>query len=119
MRLILSALALTLAACGQQTDTTAPATDDTALPQSAAMGTTTQQSVSGTEMSAGDASGSTAPAGTNDQYGNFSAANGGGDATADTAVGGNAGATSGATTTGQSGVSGVEGNGATTGSPQQ
>lgn len=122
MRFVLPALFLALAACNQGTsDTTSPETGDAALNQSAAMGTTTQESVSGTEAAAGDATGSTAPAGSTDQYGNFSAANGGGDGTAGTAIGGNEGATSGASTTGMSGTSGVEGSGqsGTTGSPQQ
>lgn len=120
MRLLPLAL-LALAACNQASDTTSPETGDAALDQSAAMGTTTQESVSGTEMAAGDAVGSTAPAGTGGQYGNFSAANGGGDATAGTAVGGNAGALDGSSTTGLSGTSGVEtsSENAKSGSPQQ
>jgi hypothetical protein len=120
MRLIPLAL-LALAACNQASDTTSPDTGDAALDQSAAMGTTTQESVSGTDMAAGDASGATAPAGTGGQYGNFSAAGGGGDATADTSVGGKAGALDGTSTTGLSGSPGAQTDSktATSGSPQQ
>ena len=120
MRLIPLTL-LMLAACNQATDSTSPETGDAALDQSATMGTTTQESVSGTGMAAGDAVGSTAPVGTADQYGNFSAAAGGGDGTAATTVGGGAGAMDGASTTGQSGTSGVETSSekGTSGSPQQ
>ena len=112
---------LTLAACNQTSDSTSPETGDAALNQSAAMGTTTQESVGGTEMSAADGVASTAPAGTTGQYGNFSAAVGGGDATANTTVGGSAGAMDGASTTGQAGTSGVESASGTakSASPQQ
>lgn len=120
MRLIPLAL-LALAACNQAGDTTGPESGDAALKQSAAMGTTTQESVSGTDMAAGDATGATAPAGTGGQYGNFSAASGGGDATADTNVGGKAGSLDGSSTTGLSGTPGAETDSTTptSGSPQQ
>ena len=60
-----------LAACGPATDSTTPVSGEAALDQSPTMGTTTQQSVSGSEMAGGDAVGATAPAGTADQYGNL------------------------------------------------
>lgn len=121
MRFVPLAALLALAACGQQADTTTPDTGDAALEQSAAMGTTTQESVSSGDMAAADGSASTNPAGTADQYGNFGAANGGGDATAGTTVGGSAGALDGSSTTGMSGTSGVESSSetATSGSPSQ
>lgn len=109
MRFVLPAILLSLAACGQQQPTTT-GDADTALEQSATMGTTTQESASASDMTAGDASASTAPIESNEQYGTFSAAGGGGDATAGTAVGsGSSGALDGASTTGMSGTSGAEG----------
>ena len=113
---LLTAIVLGLSACDQRAnDSTGPADSDTALKTSAAMGSTTQESVSGSESSTGDAVGATAPAGNTDQYGNFSAATGTGDASAGTTTGGNAAAMEGNSTTGQSGVSGVAG--ASTGNP--
>ena len=120
MRLTPLAL-LALAACNQANDTTTSADEDTALEQSATMGTTTQESVSGTDATAADATGATAPAGTTDQYGNFSAARGGGDASADTALGGKAGSLTEAPASGLSGTAGTPTAGETdkSGSPKQ
>lgn len=105
-------LLLPLAACGSNaTDTTSPATGDTALDQSATMGTTTQQQVSGTDASLGDAVSGTSTGSTVDQYGPTSGASGGtGDATTDTTATGTAGGVSGATTSGFSGSSTSVGN---------
>lgn len=96
-------MALPLAACGTATDTTSPATGDTALDQSATMGTTTQQQVGGTQAALGDGTSGTSTAGTVDQYGPTGGTNASGDATADTTAGGVAGGITGSTATGLSG----------------
>lgn len=96
-------LMLPLAACDPAADTTGPARDNTALDQSATMGTTTQQQVGGTQAALGDATAGTSTAGTVDQYGPTGGASGAGDATADTTAGGEAGGITGTTGTGMAG----------------
>lgn len=95
--------ALFLSACEEAKDTTSPATGDTALDQSARMGTTTQQQVSGTQAALGDATSGTSTAATVDQYGPTGGSAGTGDATADTTAGGEAGGITGTTATGMAG----------------